>query len=530
VTRPAAATRALPVLLCAAPLVARLLLPNVAPNDGFYGHAAFMLARGATPYHDFTQVAFPLAEGALALAIRLFGHDLRTIELANALMIGAVALALHRAGRALAGPRAGAVAAIAWCWSLWVVHFNLFERETWAALGVALAFGAYARGFDAAPLTDSTADRRTASRAATAVAAGQLLAVLVKLTALFAAAGLALHLVVTGRARAALALTARLAALLLLATLLGWALWGQDFLVQVWLFGFFRSATGLAPTEKLVQLVHWADPLTVLGLAALLAVGLPAVRRAAGAPALVLLCQLAYALLLSPTLWEHNLIELAPACALLLGATVAQWPRGRLAFAAATGALVVVIATLGRPWLAGDYGPWGAGFGGWPRDAITRRGEFLERHSGPDELVVTSNPWWSLQAGRVEAVRYFELQPVVDGLEASLQADGLLATLAKRTGPLLLGPGFPPADPRAASRTPFVGRLVANALAYTRPALLDALSRHEIALLLEPLPLKVLLPADLQAAGYERFEDLELGLAAWRPRAAGTPFPPAAPR
>ena len=119
-TRPAAATRALPVLLCAAPLVARLLLPNVAPNDGFYGHAAFMLARGATPYHDFTQVAFPLAEGSLALAIRLFGHDLRTIELANALMIGAVALALHRAGRALAGPRAGAVAAVAWCWSLWV--------------------------------------------------------------------------------------------------------------------------------------------------------------------------------------------------------------------------------------------------------------------------------------------------------------------------------------------------------------------------------------------------------------------------
>jgi hypothetical protein len=137
----AALKRAGWVALCAAPVAARLLGPNVTPNDGFYAHAAFMLSRGATPYHDFDQVAFPLAECVLALAMRLFGPGLRTVELANALMIGAVALALRAAGRALAGPRAGAVAALAWCWSLWVVHFNLFERETWAALG-ALAFGA----------------------------------------------------------------------------------------------------------------------------------------------------------------------------------------------------------------------------------------------------------------------------------------------------------------------------------------------------------------------------------------------------
>jgi len=526
VTRPAAATRVAVVLACAAPIVARLLLPNVTPNDGFYGHAAFMLSRGATPYHDFVQVAFPLAEGVLALAVRIFGHDLRTIELANALMIGAVALALHRAGRALAGPRAGVVAALAWCWSLWVVHFNLFERETWAALGVALAFGAHARW--APPSAAGAArDARLPSRGSSAgrVADALLLAVLVKLTALFAALGLVAHLLLGGRTRDALALAWRFAALLLVATLAGWALWGQAFLVQVWLFGFFRSAQGLRAGDALAQLLGWADPVTVLGLAALLAVGLPNLRHAAGAPALVLLCQLAYALLLSPTLWDHNLIELAPAGALLLGAAAAQWPRGRLALAAATGALVVAIATLGRPWLEGDYGPWGAGFGGWPRDAITRRGEFLARHSAPDALVVTSNPWWSFQGGRVEAVRYWELAPVIDGIEASLHADGLAATLARREGPLLLGPGpgagadSPASAARAAALGPFVGRLVANALVYTRPALLDALARHEIVLLLEPLPPAVLEPDDLQRAGYERFEDHELGLAAWRPPA-----------
>jgi len=507
----AAATRVAFVLLCAAPIVARLLLPHVTPNDGFYAHAALMLSRGATPYHDFSQVAFPLAEGVLALAIKLFGHDLRTIELCNALMIAAVALALHRAGRALAGPRAGAVAAIAWCWSLWVVHFNLFERETWAALGVALAFGAYARAF-ATP----------SPRALTVVAAGLLLAVLVKITALFAAAGLVAHLLLCGRARSALSLAWRFAALVLLATLAGWALWGEAFLVQVWLFGFFRSAQGLDAADAVVQVLGWADPVTLLGLAALPAVVLAGPRRVESAPALVLVAQLAYALLLSPTLWDHNLIELAPACALLLGVAVAQWSRHRLVVAAAAGGLVIAIAAPGLPWLAGDYGSWGAGFGGWPREAITRRGEFLARHSGPDDLVVTSNPWWSFQAGRVEAVRYWELLPVIDGLSASLHADGLAATLGKRTGPLLLGPGRPEPARRATVLNPFIGRVVANALAYTRPALLEALSRQEIALLHEPLPFGVIQPADLEAAGYERFEDHEFGLAAWRPRQPGT--------
>jgi hypothetical protein len=510
---PAALKRGAWVLLCAAPIAARLLGPNVAPNDGFYGHAAFMLSRGATPYHDFTQVAFPLAESVLAIAIRVFGHELRTLELATALMIGAVALALHGAGRRLAGPRAGAVAALAWCWSLWVVHFNLFERETWAALGVALALGAYARWWAGEP-------RLGGRRAANVVAVGLLLAILVKVTALFAAAGLVAHLLLCRRPRAALALAGRVAALVLLATLAGWALWGQDFLVQVWLFGLFRSAQGLGPSDALAQLLGWMDPVTSLGLAALLAVGLPGLRRLEGAPALVLLAQLAYALLVSPTLWDHNVIELAPAGALLLGVAAAQWPARRIALAAAIGGIAILIAAAGRPWLAGDYGPWGAGLGGWPRDAITRRGEFLARHSAPDALVVTSNPFWSLQGGRVEAVRYWELAPVIAGIEASLHADGLAATLAKRTGPLLLGPGVPTPDARATRLDPFLGRIVANALAYTRPALLEALARHEVVLLLEPLPPAVIEPADLERAGYARFEDHELGLAAWRPQPA----------
>src|SRR6185436_3093320 len=145
------------------------------------------------------------------------------------------------------------------------------------------AFGAYARWAPPAAAGAARGARRP-SRGSSAgrVADALLLAALVKLTALFAALGLVAHLLLGGRTRDALALAWRFAALLLVATLAGWALWGQAFLVQVWLFGFFRSAQGLRAGDALAQLLGWADPVTMLGLAALLVVGLPNLRRAAG--------------------------------------------------------------------------------------------------------------------------------------------------------------------------------------------------------------------------------------------------------
>jgi hypothetical protein len=154
---------------------------------------------------------------------------------------------------------------------------------------------------------------------------------------------------------------------------------------------------------------------------------------------------------------------------------------------------------------------------------VHRRAAFIARWSEPDDLVVTSNPWWSFQAGRVEFVRYWDLQPVLEGIQASLAADGLRATFAKRQGPLLLGPGQPEPDPRTLELQPYYGREVANSLAYVRPRLLAALERREIALVAEPLPRFILEPVDLQRAGYERFGNFEKGVVGWRPpRAAGS--------
>ena len=491
--------------VCAVPHLIRMLGPTLAPADGFYAHGAFMLSRGYEPYVHFTQVAFPFAEQLLALAMRAFGHVLLVFEISHLLVVLAVAAALYGAGCALAGRIAGVVAAVAWSCQVWVVHYDLFERETWAALGTSLALLLYLRA-------GSLGWRRAAQ-----VALALALAFVMKITAVMPAAALLLHLLVRGRVREAARLLFIYLALLAAVTCVCWRLWGDPFLWQVFLFGFFRNADH-ALSGSLAQLLSWTDPVLAAGFVALFVWGLPQLRAPAGAVALVLVADLLYTVQLNPVVWQHNLINLAPSCALLVGGLAAQPTRRRLiAELLLLLALIGAIAQWSGEWMAGEYGSEGPYFGGWHRDGMDRRAAFLQKYSSADEIVATSQPWWSVQAGRIEFVRYWDLQSVALGIEASLQADGLAATFGKRQGPLLLGPGLPEANPRLSRLDAYHARLLANGLQYDRPLFLAALQRSEIALVMEPLPPGILEPADLVAAGYERFEDSELGLAGWRP-------------
>ncbi len=513
--RRALATAAL-VLLCAAPHVLRLLGPTAALTDGFYAHGAFMLGRGAEPYLDFVLPAFPLLEQTLDVVFRLFGASVFVVELASRVVAAGTAVALYLLGRRLGGPRAGALAALGFSWSVWLLHFNLLERESWAALGVALAMGVHV----------GTALPVRARTWLTALAL--LLAFLLKITAAMAAVGLVLHLLLGRRVREALALGGAYLALVAFATLLGWLQWGAPFLWQVYLFGFFRNAPPADLLDRVSDVLNWADPVVLLGLVGAVVVGLPRLHAAAGAPVCVLAAQLLFMLVINPAFWEHNLIDIAPACAVLAALLVTSMSRRRVlpALTALT-LLVAPILSDGRPWMTGEYGPGGVGFGGWPRESVRRRAAFLAAHSGPDEIVLSTNPWWSLEARRAEFVRYWDLQPVAQGLHASLRADGLRATFAKRQGPLLVGAGRPEPPPRAGELGPYLGREYACAMAYVRPALLAALRARHVALVMEPLPVGVLSAAELSAAGYARFEDHELGVAGWKPTEGVVPAPPA---
>jgi len=563
---------ALLLLCCAAPHLLRMALPVTTVTDSSYPHAAWMLSEGFTPYVQFTQVAFPLAEGALAAAMALCGHDLRVVETCNLLVVLAVAATLAAVARRMvrcthaaasstaassathiaveaAAWRAGIVAALAWSWSAWVVHFNLFERETWAAFGTALALLALFAtipaaltgavrdlrdqrgqrdGGDAGAASDSSSAGAAGWRRAWAIGGALALGCCIKLTVLLPASGLIAHQALTGKLREALRTAVAFVALLGAATLLCWWAWGTPFLQQVFLFGFFRNPNVGGPLAALQRLAGFTDPLLALMLAALLVFGLPSLRRPAGAAALMLLAELGYLLVVSPTLWSHNLISLSLPGALLLGGVAAAWSTG-LALRMAAALAVVLAGVLAlpdkyMPDMSASPRALAPYVEGWSRDGIARTAAFVQLNSAHGDVVCTVQPAYSLQAGRVEFLRYLDLQPLALALEAAVRHDGLAATWAARQGPLLLGPaGTPepgsiaPDDPRLGKFGPYVGRQLACGLAHDRPLLLDAVARREIALVVEPLPPLLLTADDLRAAGYERFEDHELGLAGWKP-------------
>ncbi len=570
------------LLACAGPHLLRMALPVTTVADSFYPHAAWMLQQGFTPYIQFTQVAFPLAEGVLAAAFALCGHDLRVVELCNLLVVLGVAATLAAAAQRMvrrartaatetaatnaaatnaaateaaatnaaatnaaatnaaaneaaatnavateaAARRAGIVAALAWSWCAWVVHFNLFERETWAASGTALALLALF-----APALPSEPEGRPGWRRATAIGASMALAFCIKITALMPAGALLVYLALTGRLREAARTAAVFGALIGAATLACWWAWGTPFLQQVYLFGFFRNPNVSGTVEALGHVAGFTDPLLALMFAALLAFGLPALRRPAGAPALMLLAELLFLTVISPTVWSHNLIGLAVPGALLLGGVAAAWSAA-LAWRMTAALALVLAAVLAlpdtyMPDMTASPRALAPYVEGWSRVGIAHTAAFLQRHTTADEVVCTLQPAASVQAGRVEFLRYLDLQSLALALQAAVHEDGLRATWAARRGSLLLGRAGPPLaggiapdDARLEAFGPYVGRLLACGLAHDRPLLLDAVAKHEIGLFVEPLPPLMVTADELRAAGYERFEDHELGLAGWKPPAA----------
>ena len=517
---------------CLAPHLARFLGPDAIYADGIYAHAVLMLARGHEPYVDYTQVAMLPVEALLAALVRLFGPRTEVFEVTQDFVILGAAFALRGALRRAGRPRAGALAALLWSWSPWVLHFNLFERETWSASAVALAFLAIApylpaRGAAAVPL-----ERGGLLRTGGALA----LAFAVKITSAASAVAFAAFLLASGRGRDALRLGLATAAIAGAAVAVHAAIWGAPFLQQVFVFGLFKGRNcppGVGPT----LLVTLADPVIVLGVAGLL---LWALRRARGLPGLAaaaLLGTMLYALVLSPTVWDHNMIDLVLPAAVLGGGLLDRLLPGRgdedEEAAAAPGrsggrprlALVAGTVAVAAAFWVGDhfvpftrhehalahYGPWGPGFGGTSREVVALSAAVLAAHSRPDELVLTTDPWVSCLANRVEFARYWDIEPVMHGVERSLEADGLLATLAKSRDAIVLGPGRPPTPPGFnIGVRGYVDRLNANTVVYMRPRLLEALAARRIAFLQWPfLPPSVqelvLTVAELEALGYKRF-------------------------
>ena len=507
------------IALLALPRVARLVYPQIWIEDESYLNGAFMLARGWMPYRDFPLPHLPALELMMAAVFKVAPISIRTAEvvsaaaaLAGSLLVFAIGVELTgaRAGRSRHRPRrsedragrpddlhyeygTGVWAAIIFATSALLFRYHIFEREVFDVVPVLVAVWLVER--DHVRLKPDTTYRAERRETATYALAGALvaLAMAIKLTAVAALVALAIQLLVTGRRRQAIVMTATAVGLVGLLSLVLAAVFGQDFIVQVVVFRLVH-ATFPSLATKIDEMRMTLDVSLAAGAAGIVwLVWTGRARRWAG-PLLQLASGFVFLVLVNPTYWAHTGIELLPWLALTGGALVAAIPARRapaIVCAAGAIALLVYVAPIRNlNWEAGDGSTYG--FGYRDRHDIARAAEYVRAHSADDALVATP-PIIALAANRREVVPYGEVAGEIDEITALVRRDGYLAALESDA---LRERGFWDSVRRSQERM--------------APVLDAALDRHKIAVVIDdssddlfPIAMVSFPQEQLERAGYQ---------------------------
>ena len=501
----ARARTAIAAAVCLALVVPRLLrlaYPQIWIEDESYLTGAWMLSHAFLPYRDFPLPHFPLLEAALASIFRLTHASIRTAEVTTQIAALTGSLLVFVLGRRIDGLLTGAVAAAIFATSGLLFRYHLFEREVFIVVPViaavlvasrqgrgapqgrsAEAFAlrhkpakalatqsranatatqsretrpaarsrAKAHGTDSAKAhgTESSAKAHGTESSAKALAErdsvliGILLfiALMIKLTAVAALAGIGVQLWLQRDRRAAAIAVGTALALLLASTIVLAAAFGRDFLVQVFLF---RAIHAEFPSlmVKLTEMRLTMDVSLACGAAG--AALMLWTRRAAAwtGPLLQLAAGVVVLVLLNPTYWAHTGIELLPWLSLCGGFLVASvvralrrsaGPHGRVSAAraytcAAAAAVLLLTVTPVRNlnWEAGDGST--DGFGYRDRVEIAKIAADVRDHT--DALTpVAAPPIIAFAADRRELVPYPEIAGTVDELTEAVRRHGYLAAL-----------------------------------------------------------------------------------------------------
>lgn len=448
----------------------RLLLlacGRVPPVDGFYLSGALQLAHGRAPYEDFTHVAFPCVEWCYALLFRCFDGRLAAASALSGLVVLATTWLWFRTLAPRVGVRAAMVGCVLYATSAPVLAFAPFQRELWTNLLLAAAF--------------HRALRKLGGDDLSAAATGGWLAgaLLAKLTAGVGAVALALEWLLARRVRA-VGIAAAIALLCVGAmTAACFARWEGEFASQVFAFYAFKGEAD-SVVGRALGIARSTDPCIALGVFGVALACFTGRARAARPFMLLLGCWIAHYLVVSPSFWDHNAIDLAlPASALAAFVARAALTRRRRTMALAACALAVAIGARG---LASDRPAWFPhGFGGGvDRDALFAIADKIRTAGSPDQLVVTGTPLHALVSDRRPLVSDFELEPVARGVTLEIRRFGIRDALARKNEGVLLGVPVAQRVPATAGSL-FAQRVVGNAMHHVLPRILDAIDRGEIA-------------------------------------------------
>jgi hypothetical protein len=409
-----------------------MVWPQVWIEDESYLNGAFLLATGHAPYTGFPLPHFPLLEGSLAALLEIFPTAIRTAEAFTAAAAWVSSIFVWRIGRRLGGEVCGVAAALIFATSPLLFRYHVFEREVFLVVPVLAASWLVLRW----PGTGERTETRTI------VIAGVLLAIAmaIKLTAASYVAALFLFILLVNRQRdRAVVFLGTVVVVMGISTGALWALFGTPFLVQVVLFRLvhagFHSLTG--------QFHEWLGSLDVelaAGAAGFALVLWQHRLRRWALPLLHLAFGFVLLVVLNPTFWAHDSIELLPWLALLGGVLVADLamafgrhtrdaPSRPAAVAALVGAVLLFVIVVPLPHA--NWGPGagsGFGFGYRDRAEIDRVAAYVRSKTAPGALVAMP-PILAFQANRPELITYPELAGTMMTLGREVKAKGFATTL-----------------------------------------------------------------------------------------------------
>ena len=416
------------VLALATPRVLRMLYGGVLSEDTGYLNCALLLQQGFRSYVEVPLINFPLLEQLLALVFHVFSASILTAEAVTQLAAFTVSLLVWRIGVRLGGPVCGAVAALLLAGSALVFRYHVFEREYFVDVAVL--------GASWLSLIEAESAAPSAPRC---VAVGALLfiALSFKLTAVGASAAVVLYLAWPARQPRAAAIAGGVAGgLLVLSTLAHYLVYGDPFLVDVFLFRLVRAPLH-SWAEKLGRLLAGVDVSVALGLAGLAWTALTRPGRNWVLPVLQLVTTSIFVIVLNPTVWPHYLLELLPWLTLMAGNLLAAASRSLRRLDRRRTGTVIVLVGLGCALLTlAAFGTksrrsWTYGFGGMSRDEIGGLVAYVRAHSAAAQKVAVPS-LVAFGANRNEAIPYAEITGTLLELQHRVAAVGYRATYFER--------------------------------------------------------------------------------------------------
>jgi len=411
-------------------------------EDEAYLDIALRISRGQVPYLDFPLPHYCLLDVFLGVLFRAFGPSLRLAELVNNAAWWLSALLLYRTfrqkgseaeghGQGAHAISIGLLAAVLVSVSSLSFRYHLWEREVFSQLVYATALFLL--------LTRGQEQRRLGLLSLLMV-----LSALVKLTNLIFWLAVGLYFIIAERdwkAAVRLWLPAGVGIGLIFAatSALAWPEFFQQVFLLHWLKG---SSAGVL--EKLGQGARWLDILVALGLPGFFC--LWRMHRRWGILALLWSgCSAVFYLLLSLTLWPHNMIDLLIPLALcsaatlgFIGDTLRELKQNPVFNLRSVALMVTVIWVGGSLKALAPFQPSprhrGAvyGFGFQSRREVAEVGRAIQRWSRPEERIIAP-ALIAVAANREKLIAYREIAGEVEAIRQRW-AEGDRAGVFSRRG------------------------------------------------------------------------------------------------